>query len=105
MPQHPLSGPFQNSDRPTRKYFFKRFLLGILNGFEIASENYLEALFDDAEDILATEEAGLVTIEEPGLVVLCPVIFEQGADAPGNILLRKTFRHSQTLSTVCCVKI
>ena len=52
----------------------------------MASENYLEALFDDAEDILA-EEAGLVTIEQPGLVVLCPVIFEQGTDAPGNIPL------------------
>jgi hypothetical protein len=56
-----------------------------------ASENYPEALFDDAEDILAAEEAGFVTIEQPGLVVLCPVISEQGADAPGNIPLSEDF--------------
>ena len=41
-------------------------------------------LFDDAEDILDAEEAGLVTIDHPGAVVLCPIISEQGADAPGN---------------------
>jgi hypothetical protein len=41
-------------------------------------------LFDDAEDILDAQEAGLVTLEQPGLVVLCPIISEQGADAPGN---------------------
>jgi len=41
-------------------------------------------LFDDAEDILAAEAAGLVTLERPGVVVLCPVISEEGAEAPGN---------------------
>ena len=41
-------------------------------------------LFDDAEDILDAEEAELVTIDHPGVVVLCPIISEQGADAPGN---------------------
>ena len=41
-------------------------------------------LFDDAEDILDAKEAGLVTIDHPGVVVLCPIISEQGADAPGN---------------------
>jgi hypothetical protein len=49
-----------------------------------ASEHYPEALFDDAEDILDAQEAGLVTIERPGVVVLCPIISEEGAEAPGN---------------------
>jgi hypothetical protein len=48
------------------------------------SEHYPEALFDDAEDILDAEEAGLVTIFKPGVVVLCPIISEEGAEAPGN---------------------
>ncbi|MEJ2710099.1 MAG: hypothetical protein P8074_20990, partial [Anaerolineales bacterium] len=42
-------------------------------------------LFDDVEDILAAQEAGLVYIDQPGVVVLCPVISEEGADAPGNM--------------------
>jgi len=37
------------------------------------SAHYPEALFDDAGDILAAEQAGLVTIEKPGVVVLCPI--------------------------------
>jgi hypothetical protein len=49
-----------------------------------ASDSYPEALFDDVGDILGARDAGLVTIEQPGLVVLCPIISEQGADAPGN---------------------
>ncbi len=49
-----------------------------------ASAHYPEALFDDAEDILDAEAAGLVTIEKPGHVVLCPVVPETVADAPGN---------------------
>jgi hypothetical protein len=49
-----------------------------------ASTNFPEALFDDVEDILAAEAADLVTIAHPGVVVLCPIISEQGADAPGN---------------------
>ncbi len=56
-----------------------------------ASEHYPEALFDDVEDILAAEAAGLVTIETPGVVVLCPVISEEGAEAPGNIQLSEDF--------------
>ncbi|MGD8849137.1 MAG: hypothetical protein PVF18_05405 [Anaerolineales bacterium] len=48
------------------------------------SEHYPEALFDDVEDILDAEEAGLVTVTRLGVVVHCPVISEQGAEAPGN---------------------
>ena len=55
------------------------------------SEHYPEALFDDAEDILAAQEAGLVTITKPGVVVLCPIISEQGAEAPGNNELSEDF--------------
>jgi hypothetical protein len=49
-----------------------------------ASAHYPEALFDDVEDILAAQTAGLITIDRPGVVVLCPIISEQGAEAPGN---------------------
>jgi hypothetical protein len=57
------------------------------------SEHYSAepVLFDDVEDILAAEVAGLVTIEMPGTVVLCPVISEQGAEAPGNTQLSEDF--------------
>jgi hypothetical protein len=55
------------------------------------SEHYPEALFDDAEDILAAQADGLVKIEEPGVVVLCPVISKQGAEAPGNNELPEEF--------------
>jgi hypothetical protein len=55
------------------------------------SAHYLEALFDDVEDILDAEEAGLVTIETPGVVVLCPIISVQGAEAPGNTELSEDF--------------
>jgi hypothetical protein len=56
-----------------------------------ASAHYPEALFDDVEDILGAEADGLVTIEHPGVVVLCPVISEQGAEAPGNTQLSEDF--------------
>jgi hypothetical protein len=56
-----------------------------------ASPHYPEALFDDAESILKAREDGLVTIERPGIVVLCPVISETGADAPGNTQLSEVF--------------
>jgi len=56
-----------------------------------ASAHYPEALFDDVGDILQAEAAGLVTIEHPGVVVLCPVISEQGAEAPGNVALSEEF--------------
>lgn len=55
------------------------------------SAHYPEALFDDVGDILAAEGAGLVTIETPGVVVLCPIISEQGAEAPGNNELSEEF--------------
>jgi hypothetical protein len=55
------------------------------------SAHYPEALFDDVEDILAAEAAGLVYIVHPGVVVLCPVISEQGAEAPGNVELSEDF--------------
>lgn len=49
-------------------------------------------LFDDVEDILAAEQAGLVVIDQPGVVVNCPIISEQGADAPGNNQLSEEFQ-------------
>jgi len=55
------------------------------------SAHYPEALFDDVEDILDAEEAGLVVIEHPGVVVLCPIISEKGAEAPGNMELSEDF--------------
>jgi hypothetical protein len=55
------------------------------------SEHYPEALFDDVEDILGAEEAGLVTITDLGVVVLCPIISEEGAEAPGNNPLPEEF--------------
>jgi hypothetical protein len=55
------------------------------------SDHYPEALFDDVEDILDAEAAGLVTIEKPGVVVLCPVIPEEGAEAPGHFELPEEF--------------
>jgi hypothetical protein len=55
------------------------------------SEHYPEALFDDVEDILDAQADGLVTIETPGFVVLCPIISEKGAEAPGNNELPEDF--------------
>lgn len=51
---------------------------------EYVSEHYPEALFDDVADIRDAESAGLVTIVKPGVVVLCPIISEEAAEAPGN---------------------
>jgi len=56
-----------------------------------ASDLYPVALFDDVADILGAAEAGLVTIDTPGVVVLCPVISEEGAEAAGNVPLPETF--------------
>lgn len=55
------------------------------------SSHYPEALFDDVEDILAAQEAGLVTIFTPGVVVLCPIVSEEAAEAPGNTPLSEDF--------------
>jgi len=60
---------------------------------EFASEHFADegVLFDDVEDILGARDAGLVTIDHPGVVVLCPVISEEGAEAPGNSPLPEEF--------------
>ena len=55
------------------------------------SEHYPEALFDDVEDILDAEADGLIIIDSPGVVVLCPIISEKGAEAPGNTELSEEF--------------
>lgn len=41
-------------------------------------------LFDDVEDIEAAVDAELVFIVQPGIVVLCPIVSEEAAEAPGN---------------------
>ena len=58
---------------------------------QYVSSHYPEALFDDVEDILGAQAAGLVTIVTPGVVVLCPIISEKGAEAPGNTELSENF--------------
>jgi hypothetical protein len=55
------------------------------------SAHYPEALFDDVQDILDAQAAGLVTIGKPGVVVLCPIVPEAVADAPGNTELSEDF--------------
>lgn len=60
-------------------------------GSPYVSAHYPEALFDDAADVLAAEAAGLVTVESLGVVVLCPIISEEGAEAPGNTELSEDF--------------
>lgn len=57
------------------------------------SEHYTTegVLFDDVQDILDAEDAGLVTVDRLGVVVLCPVISEEGAEAPGNNPLPEDF--------------
>jgi hypothetical protein len=58
---------------------------------DYVSSHYPEALFDDVEDILGAKAAGLVTVRKLGAVVLCPVISEEGAEAPGNNELSEDF--------------
>jgi hypothetical protein len=41
-------------------------------------------LFDNVDDILAAESMGLVTLDEPGVIVLCPIVSVSAADAPGQ---------------------
>jgi len=62
----------------------------ILNSPYVSS-HYPEALFDDVEDILGAEADGLIVIDHPGVVVLCPIISEKGAEAPGNLPLSEDF--------------
>ena len=61
------------------------------DGGSLVSEQWPEALFDDVEDLEAAEAAGLVTINRLGVVVLCPVINEEGAESPGNVELSYNF--------------
>lgn len=56
-----------------------------------ASDHYPEALFDDVEDIIGAVAAGLIFFEHPGVVVLCPIISEKGAEARGNTQLSEDF--------------
>lgn len=67
--------------------------LGDILASPYVSEHFGEegVLFDDVEDILDAEEAGLIVIDHPGVVVLCPIISEEGAEAPGNIELSEDF--------------
>lgn len=67
--------------------------LGDILASPYVSEHFDEegVLFDDVEDILGAEAAGLITIDHPGVVVLCPIISEQGAEAPGHIELSEDF--------------
>jgi len=65
--------------------------LGDILASPYASANYPEALFDDVGDILDAEAAGLITIDTPGVVVLCPIVSESAADAPGNTPLSEDF--------------
>lgn len=60
---------------------------------EYASERFASegVLFDDVEEILGAEDAKLVTIFQPGVVVLCPIISEKAAEAPGNNPLSEDF--------------
>ena len=52
----------------------------------LASDLFEEegVLFDNVEDILDAADLDLVEIMRPGIVVLCPIIAEEGAEAPGN---------------------
>lgn len=56
-----------------------------------ASDHYPEALFDDVADIAGAFAAGLIEIVHPGVVVLCPIISEKGAEAPGHTQLSEDF--------------
>ena len=62
-----------------------------------ASSNFIpgatdnNVLFDDVEDILGAQSAGLVKIDHPGVVVLCPIFSEKAAEAPGNQPRSETF--------------
>ena len=49
-------------------------------------------LFDDVEDILGAQQANLITVDHPGVVVNCPIVSEKAADAPGNTPLPEDFQ-------------
>jgi hypothetical protein len=76
----------------TAEDFTTQDILDAGYGSDLFDEDTREGpLFDDAEDILDAEEAGLVTLVKPGVVVLCPIISEEGADAPGNTQASEDF--------------
>lgn len=68
---------------------------------EIAASQYVSArfdhatnegpLFDDLAGVLGAESDGPVTVAKPGVVVHCPIISEQAAEAPGNTELPEDF--------------
>lgn len=72
---------------------------GLASGNFVPGETQNNVLFDDVEDILEAEEMGLVTITKPGVVVLCPVISEMGAEAPGNDPRSEMFQPLDLAST------
>ena len=56
-------------------------------------------LFDSAEDILEAARLGLVTLTEPGVVVLCPIVSAATADANGHTEAPETFMPLTSSST------
>jgi len=48
-------------------------------------------LFDDVADIVGAQQANLITIAHPGVVVNCPIVPEKAAEAPGNTPLSEDF--------------
>ena len=48
-------------------------------------------LFDDHRNILAAAQRGLVTLTEPGLVVLCPIVSEAASHANGKTPVPEIF--------------
>ena len=48
-------------------------------------------LFDSAENILEAARRGLVTLTEPGLVVLCPIVSAATANANGHSVAPEVF--------------
>lgn len=64
----------------------------ILNSEYVSSHYESEGvLFDDVNDLRGALQAGLVTFDRPGVVVNCPIISEEGAEAPGNTELSEDF--------------
>lgn len=61
------------------------------SGYASSHYNSEGVLFDDVRDLRAALKDGLVTFDRPGVVVLCPIISEAGADAPGNTALSEDF--------------
>ena len=49
-------------------------------------------LFDDVEDIMGAQQANLITVDQPGVVVNCPIVSEKAAEAPGNTPLPEDFQ-------------